>query len=250
MEERRKQIVNLVNQEGMISFAQLKRHFPQVSDMTLRTDLKQLDSSRQLVRVHGGAKSVTYVVGTDDLISRRKLRCPEEKTCIAQKAVSLLRPNDTIFLDSGTTATEFARHIPDEEFIIFTTSIDCVYELAKLTRPKVYVLGGHLKPASMCVSGARTILEMDQLTFNVAFLGATSYNEHVGFGCGGDDDSTMKRVAIEHAEKAVVLMDRSKVGLASTFSFAKLRDIHTVITDDGIDKGFVELCRLSGVEVL
>lgn len=60
----------------------------------------------------------------------------------------------------------------------------------------------------------------------------------------------MKRVAIEHAEKAVVLMDRSKVGLASTFSFAKLRDIHTVITDDGIDKGFVELCRLSGVEVL
>ena len=64
MEQRRNQIVELVNRKGSISFAQLKEAFPSVSEMTLRTDLKALDEARRVVRVHGGAKSVEQVVGT------------------------------------------------------------------------------------------------------------------------------------------------------------------------------------------
>ena len=74
MEQRRNQIVELVNRKGSISFAQLKEAFPSVSEMTLRTDLKALDEARRVVRVHGGVKSVEQVVGTDDLLSRRAAR--------------------------------------------------------------------------------------------------------------------------------------------------------------------------------
>ena len=56
MEQRRNQIVELVNRKGSISFAQLKEAFPSVSEMTLRTDLKALDEARRVVRVHGGVK--------------------------------------------------------------------------------------------------------------------------------------------------------------------------------------------------
>ena len=65
MEQRRNQIVELVNRKGSISFAQLKEAFPSVSEMTLRTDLKALDEARRVVRVHGGVKSVEQVVDTD-----------------------------------------------------------------------------------------------------------------------------------------------------------------------------------------
>ena len=250
MEQRRKQIVNLVNQEGMVKFSRLKSAFPDVSDMTLRTDLKYLDQNRQLVRVHGGAKSVNYVVGTDDLISRRAERSRDEKISIAKKAAELLRPNDVIFMDSGTTATEMARQIPDEEFIIFTTGIECLRELSQLTRPQIYILGGRFSPSSMCVTGTKPLLEMEKLHFDVAFLGTTSYNRQMGFCCGGEDDSAIKKAALEHAEKAVVLMDSTKTGLASTFSFAKLCQVQAVITDEGIDKEFVKECETLGVEVL
>lgn len=112
MEQRRNQIVELVNRKGSISFAQLKEAFPSVSEMTLRTDLKALDEARRVVRVHGGVKSVEQVVGTDDLLSRRAARNAEAKQIIAEKAAALLRPNTTLFLDSGSTATAVARCIP------------------------------------------------------------------------------------------------------------------------------------------
>ena len=102
MQERRQKIVEFVNQLGTVSFAQLKAAFPEVSDMTLRTDLKALDEERRLVRVHGGAKSVEVVVGTDDFLLRRAKRCAPEKAQIAHKALTLLRPDMTIYLDSGS----------------------------------------------------------------------------------------------------------------------------------------------------
>ena len=119
MEQRRNQIVELVNRKGSISFAQLKEAFPSVSEMTLRTDLKALDEARRVVRVHGGVKSVEQVVGTDDLLSRRAARNAEAKQIIAEKAIALLRPNTTLFLDSGSTATAVARCIPDQPMLIY-----------------------------------------------------------------------------------------------------------------------------------
>ena len=82
MQERRQKIVEFVNRLGTVSFAQLKAAFPEVSEMTLRTDLKALDEERRLVRVHGGAKSVEVVVGTDDFLLRRSLRAAPEKRCV------------------------------------------------------------------------------------------------------------------------------------------------------------------------
>ena len=56
METRRNAIVDLINENGTVSFSQLKDAFPNVSEMTLRTDLKLLDEARRILRIHGGAK--------------------------------------------------------------------------------------------------------------------------------------------------------------------------------------------------
>ena len=125
MEQRRNAIVELVNREGSLSFVQLKEAFPSVSEMTLRTDLKALDQARRVVRVHGGVKSVEVVVGTDDQFGRRTARNASEKQIIAEKAAALLRPNTTVFLDSGSTATAVARCVPDEPMLIFTSGLTC-----------------------------------------------------------------------------------------------------------------------------
>ena len=114
MEQRREQIVDLVNQSGSISFAQLKEKIPQISEMTLRTDLKALDEAKRIVRVYGGAKSVDVVIGTDGMLSRRLVRNIEAKQLITQKALKLIRRDTTIYLDSGSTTTMLASHMPDQ----------------------------------------------------------------------------------------------------------------------------------------
>lgn len=112
MEIRRNAIIELINTHGTVKFSQIKKAFPNVSDMTLRTDLKALDDANQIIRIHGGAKSVQVVVGTDDFLNKRSFRNRKEKQMIAEKALSLLRPDTTIFLDSGSTATILASLFP------------------------------------------------------------------------------------------------------------------------------------------
>ena len=111
VESRRNAIAALINEKGEITFAQLKEAFPNVSDMTLRTDLKNLDEKKRIVRIHGGAKSVDLVVGTDDFLGKRSVRNVKEKKRIALKAKKLITPGATVFLDSGSTTTMLAAEL-------------------------------------------------------------------------------------------------------------------------------------------
>ena len=132
MELRRNAIVELINDKGTVSFSQIKDAFPNVSEMTLRTDLKLLDEANRILRVHGGAKSVQILIGTDDFLNRKSCRNIPEKQKIAEKALSLLHPDTTIYLDSGSTTTLFARQFPDQSNLIYTTGLSCATELSNL----------------------------------------------------------------------------------------------------------------------
>ena len=154
MEERRKKIVDLVDAEDQITFAQLKSAFPNVSEMTLRTDLKHLNESGRIVRVHGGARSAEIVAGAEDFFSKRVQRNREQKQAIAKKAITLLQTHRTVFLDSGSTATQFARSIPDNAYEIFTTGLSCAIELASLTRPTIHLIGGTMNRYGLNVQGS------------------------------------------------------------------------------------------------
>ena len=87
MENRRQEIVDLVNRREQIDFSELKKHFPGVSDVTLRKDLKYLDSSMQIVRIHGGAKSLPAAIGSVDNYYTRATKNVEMKKIIAEKTV-------------------------------------------------------------------------------------------------------------------------------------------------------------------
>ena len=91
MEMRRDAIVQLINERGTVTFSQLKKAFPNVSEMTLRTDLKALDEKKRILRVHGGAKSVQVIIGTDDFLNRESVRNIPQKQDIAKKAAALCR---------------------------------------------------------------------------------------------------------------------------------------------------------------
>ena len=250
MEQRRKSIVEFVHREGAVSFASLKAAFPNVSEMTLRTDLKFLDQVNQIIRVYGGAKSVNYVVGTDDLLSRRSERNKDKKVQIAEKAAAVFQANTTIFLDSGSTVTELARRIPDQDCLVFTTGIDCACELAKRKQPIVHLLGGRLNRTSMCVTGVTPLTELERLHFDVAFLGISCYSQEAGFGCGSEEDCELKRAAIRRSARTVMLMDSAKIGLSSTYTVCGLDEVDTVISDGGVDRLFAEACETSGVQLL
>lgn len=250
METRRSAIVELINERGTVSFSQLKETFPNVSEMTLRTDLKLLDEAKRIVRIHGGAKSVQVVIGTDDYLSKRSVRNIEEKQKIVEKALTLLRPDTTIFVDSGSTTTLLARQFPDQSNLIYTTGLTCATELANLSGPTVMLPGGMLNRYSQSVCGISAVRELERVNFNQTFLGVTGYSRASGFTCGSSDEAILKQTAIGQSDQTIVLFDSSKMEVKSTFRICGLDQVDVVVSDGNLPEDFLEECRRFDVTVL
>ena len=250
MEIRRKQIVDLVNQKEYVRFLQIKEAFPNVSEMTLRTDLKVLDEEKKIVRIHGGAKSVQLVIGTDDFLNRRAVRNLQEKEEIARKAVKLIRPDTAVFLDSGSTTTSLAHLFPNQSNLIYTTGLSCATELADLSKPTVQIPGGRLNRYSISIYGTSVVQELSQVYFHQTFLGVTNYMPQTGFTCGNNEEAILKRTAIKQAEQVIVLMDSQKFGIKGTYSICGLEDIDILVSDGHLPEDFIMECQSHDVTVL
>jgi DeoR family transcriptional regulator of aga operon len=236
MAERRNQIAEMADAAGSISLTELKRRYPKLSEMTLRRDLNALDAQQRIVRVYGGARSVKVLIGTDDLFTRREERHGREKQLIAQKAVAFIRPNMSIFMDSGTTMLALSKVLPNERYLLFLTGLNCAVEASRLSMPEMYMVGGRINHYSFSTCGARSLADLEGIRFDLAFLGATGYAPGGGFCCGSDEERLLKRRVIESAQKSVVLMDSHKAGVSSTFTYASPGVIDVLISDDGLSE--------------
>lgn len=250
METRRNAIAELINEKGTVSFSQIKEAFPNVSEMTLRTDLKILDEAKKILRVHGGAKSVQVIIGTDDFLNRKSVINIPEKQRIAQKALTLLRKDTTVFVDSGSTTTMFARQFPDQSNLIYTTGLSCATELANLSEPTVMLPGGRLNRYSQSVFGFSAIKELERVNFHQAFLGITGFHPAAGFTCGISDEAFLKQTAIRQSDQVILLMDSSKIGVKCSFGICGFSDIDIVVSDGKLPEDFLAECRRYGVQVL
>lgn len=249
VDERRQAIAAYINEMSSVTFGQIKKAFPDVSDMTIRTDLRALDEAKRIVRVHGGAKSVETVIGNDDLLGKRAVRNIDAKQTIAEKAAGLVRENMTVFVDSGSTTTLLAAQFPDIPCLIITNSISCAVEFARLRRARVYVTGGQLNRNSLSVTGTSAVAELLPIHFDVAFLGATSYRSDLGFTCESLEDNVVKRMAVSRASEVIVVMDSSKIGKKGSFTMCELKDVSAVVSDSALPEKFLGECREADVTV-
>lgn len=243
MQQRRQKIAELINREGQITFARLKEVFPGTSEMTLRTDLKFLDESGAIIRIHGGAKSIETVAGTDGFLSLRTVCNQEKKQQIARKAVGLLHDRSCVFLDSGSTTTLLARYIPDESRQICTSGLTCATEMAHLRQPTINMIGGCLNRYSLSVSGSRSVTELQSYNFDICFLGITSFHPSLGFCCEAQEDCVLKQTAMARSDYTVALVDTTKFGLRNACCICPPDGVDAIVTDDAIrleDKVFFE----------
>ena len=250
MKERQDKMVKLINDRGAISFSQLKIAFPSVSEMTIRNDLKTLDEMRLIVRIHGGAKSVDRIIGTDDIINKRTVRNVEKKEEIAEKATKLLYPGTSIFLDSGSTLTAFAKKIPDQSFLIFTSGLLCALELSKLQNIHLHMIGGKINKLSMSINGSGSCEKIKERNYDISFLGTTGFIKGIGFNCGSDEEASLKRSIISRSDKVVILMDSTKIDISNPFNFASVNDVDILVSDSQIEEDIKKYFQNNKVSVL
>ena len=116
-EERFAKIISIVEREGSVTIAELMTELS-ASESTIRRDLNSLDASGALTKVHGGAIANNVVVNTMDenYVNRSGLN-KEEKSIISKYAAKLIKPNDFVYIDAGTTTSLLIDYITEKKLV-------------------------------------------------------------------------------------------------------------------------------------
>lgn len=95
-DERRATIARLIDETGRVTVSELARRFGVTEDL-MRRDLKQLAEEGRCQKVYGGATRVENV--RERPMSARIDQHADEKLAIARKALPLVGPGQTVYLD-------------------------------------------------------------------------------------------------------------------------------------------------------
>ena len=233
MQERRDAILKFIEVSGEISIAALAERFSKWSEMTIRRDLAYLEKERAIILTRGGARAAQRTFGlSEDYYSEREQRNPEAKMSIAVKAASLMEPGKAVYIDSGSSAMALARVIPDQHCVIITSAPNVALEILRSkTLPQVVMLGGTLVRRSLAITPYNLDAQLSQFNIEIAFLGVSGFDLHAGCTVGNQYDCLLKQHLIRQARRSAVLLDSSKLGVAMPFTYAKLNEIDTVVSD-------------------
>ena len=248
---RREIIQEFVDQNHDVSFARIRDLFPNVSEMTIRRDLEHLSQSHKIIRVLGGARSVGSLLTTsEDAYTKRSLTHADGKKLIAQKARELVQPDSTIFLGSGTTTFQLAKLFPNARNYVITTCLNCAIELSSREDVSILMLGGSINKNSYCVNGSIAAEMVENMRFNIAFLGVSGYFPGKGFATSVAEDYVLRQKIVERSDCTVILMDSSKAMSRGIYTFAPFESVDYVISDGGLPQSMIDEVTASGITVL
>lgn len=245
----RQQIIQeFIEQNHVVTIKELQALCPEVSLMTIHRDLDALEQQGTIIKVRGGARSVRH---TGDLgFDVRLQENVAGKNLMAQKALELIQPNSTIFLDASTTNLMLARKLPDIPLNIFTTGPNIAIELCRLQNPNITLCCGTLNRKNMALSGPNTLNMLENINIDIAFVGVSGCYADAGFTCGTEGDMVIKRTVISKARTGVVMCDHTKFSRLMPYTFAGFEDVQYLISDGKIPQPVEMAAKTAGVTIL
>lgn len=249
--ERRADILQILNQNNRVMVNELCEKYG-LSEVTIRKDLEILKNRSLLFRIRGGAIRIPSINidGKDVGIESKRLFHFKQKKAIGKLAASLIKENETIIIDSGTTTMEVAKNLHNfQNLTIVTNAIDIALEVSKYNRFSVIMLGGHLRESSLSTVGplAESVLKVcycDKL-----FLGVDSINIDEGISTPNIEEANINQTMITMAKETIAVLDSSKFNKRSFAFIAKVKDIDGIVTDEDIPRQILSDLREKKIEV-
>lgn len=226
MNERRMQILKDISTNDRISVSELAARY-NVSQVTIRSDLRALQGHGLIKRIHGGASS--------ERISNRLDSNYEIKLRIAEKAAEMIEQNETILIESGSTNALLAKKLGEtKDVTIVTNSYFIANFVRDMPRVKIVLLGGDYQPdAEVCV-GPLTRQALQSFFVDKVFIGSDGFSEDEGFTCNNMQRAEVASAMANRANKSIILTDSSKFSTRGVARQLALPEVSMVITDNGI----------------
>ncbi|MFO7635465.1 MAG: DeoR/GlpR family DNA-binding transcription regulator [Caldilinea sp.] len=210
-DERRERIIQVLREQDEVSVTELS-HRLGVSEVTTRKDLQQLEEQGYLTRVRGGA----VVSGRGQLELRFAARQQvnlDEKRRVARRAVELIQPGTTVFLDGSTTVFQMSRLVRNmQNLTVITTGLYTALELSFAPDVTTIVVGGILRRRTSSLVDTLSPNLLRRLHVDIAFLSCRGFSPEQGMMESDLREAQMKRAMAETAGRKVALLDHAKYG--------------------------------------
>ena len=250
-EQRRRKILDLLEQQGQITVRDLVTRFS-ISAVTVRSDLDTLAASGAVVRSHGGAVRQTEATRDYPLQLKAALH-RDEKARIGKIAADSIQPGEVVILDSGTTTTEIARQLKTRNIhgvTVISNAINVISELMDAPGISVIGIGGVLRLVSQSFVGPQAEAMLRDLHADRLFLAVDGFDLENGPTTPDVLEAQLNGLMIQVAKRTAVVADFSKLGRRSVSRIGSIEQIHCLITDTGAPADFVKALRARGIEVL
>ena len=228
--ERQQAILSLLEQQGIVNANALSKDL-RASLSTIRRDLYELETMGKLTRTHGGAISNTYGLSTEPSISIKNECHTDEKKRIAQAASSLIRPGDTVILDSSTTVNAMVNYMTSTPNItVINNDLFNVNKLYMCPNVDLITIGGLLRKGSYTHIGYLCEKALEDIHADKVFLGVDALNPKSGLMICAQEGTRQKKLMVNAASEVIVVCDHSKFYGKALISFCKLDEVSCIIT--------------------
>lgn len=246
--ERQHRILDMLSQSRVVTTARAAKVLA-VSEETVRRDFEKLEADGHLSREHGGA--VRLDDSRRDLpLDRRETANVAEKEAIAQAALTQIQPGDTVFFDASSTVFHLARLLANLEVTVLTNGLKTAVELGRRPAVEVILIGGVVNHGSLSCQGALTDHVLESYHVQKVFISCRGLDARRGLSEANADQAGLRRKIIKMSDQTIMLADHTKVGLKSSYFFARLADVDTLVTDCAPEAKFKQALKRCGVKLL
>ncbi len=245
--ERRQYILDRLRQDGKVVAVELSAEL-ELSEDTIRRDLRELATAGLLQRVHGGALPSSPATAP---FTARQQQSAQAKSAIARAAVGLVQDGQVIILDGGTTALLVAQSLPNElRATIVTNSPPVAAALAEHPGIEVIVIGGKLYKSSLVAVGAAAIESIERIRADLCMLGVCSVHPEAGVSVPDSEEAYVKRAMIESSAEVAALVSTEKLGTAASFVVAPITALTHLVTEAGLPETMLAPYRQRGLTIV
>lgn len=238
--ERQSLILEILEQEGKVEVNALAAKFS-TSKETIRRDLKEMETTGILKRMHGGAVTAGQKrsEGYELPLMARGVQKYDEKQRICKAAALLLEDGDTIFLDNSSTTMSLLRFVPGNIKInVLTNSIQVMLEAGKLANDNIVVIsvGGMFNRKNYSLVGVLSKDFAKNFFPDKAIMSCRGVDEHHGMTDAGIMEIELKRDMLVRSRQFILLADHSKFGVVGAVHLGDLSEVKYVVTDSKVDR--------------
>jgi DeoR family transcriptional regulator, fructose operon transcriptional repressor len=248
LESRASSILDLVDRQGSATYALLAEVL-QVSTMTVRRDCEELVRLGRVIKTVGGIQQASAAPYLYENSVRERIASNQwEKRAIAAKAVDLIKDNQTIFIDGGTTSLALARLIAVQRrgLTVLTNSALTCLELSKGNNT-IIGIGGEYDPLTLSFAGPQADEMAKSFLIDKAFVSTKGFLPEDGTYESAVATSRVKQVMAGRAAQTVLLVDHTKFGVRALSKVLDISQIHHVVTDEWIKKSDLAAVQRLGI---